>query len=85
MMRVYSKGERRKDDVASKCRRLTKRAVDGGDSATSRSIFLASGFSCSQALSKPAPPPLTQTVGRLVCDGYDFLKSISFVGQVGNT
>jgi hypothetical protein len=36
--------------------------VDGGDSAASTSIFLALGFSCSQALSQPAPPPLTQTV-----------------------
>jgi len=26
MMRVYGKGERRKDDAASKCRRLTKRS-----------------------------------------------------------
>lgn len=48
--------------------RLTKRAVDGGDSAASTSIFLASGFSCSQALSQPAPPPLTQTVRRAIND-----------------
>jgi len=43
---------------------LTKRAVDGGDSAASTSSFLASGFFCSQAFSQPAPPPLTQTVRR---------------------
>ena len=28
MMRVYGKGERRKDDAASKCRRLTPRPAD---------------------------------------------------------
>jgi membrane protease YdiL (CAAX protease family) len=38
------------------------RAGDGGDSASFTSIFLASGFSCSQAESQPAPPLLTQTV-----------------------
>jgi hypothetical protein len=43
---------------------LTKRAVDLWESAASRSIFLASGFSCSQAFSQPAHKPLTQTVGR---------------------
>jgi len=42
----------------------TKRAVDGGDSAAFSGIFLASGFFCSQALSQPAPPPLTRAVGR---------------------
>jgi len=41
----------------------TKRAVDGGDSAAFSSIFLASGFFCSQAFSQPAPPPLTPAVG----------------------
>jgi len=41
---------------------LTKRAVDGGDSAAFSGIFLASGFSYSQAFSRPAPPPLTPTV-----------------------
>ena len=46
---------------------LTKRAVDGGDSAASTSSFLASGFFCSQAFSQPAPPPLTQTVRWLLC------------------
>jgi len=40
----------------------TKRAVDGGDSAAFSSIFLASGFFCSQAFSQPAPPPLTPAV-----------------------
>jgi len=44
--------------------RRTKRAVDGGDSAASTNSFLASGFSCSQTESTPAPPPLTQTVRR---------------------
>jgi hypothetical protein len=39
----------------------TKRAVDGGDSAASTSIFLTSGFLCSQAFSQPAPPPLPIT------------------------
>jgi hypothetical protein len=42
----------------------TKRAVDLWDSAASRSIFLASGFFCSQAFSQPAHKPLTQTVGK---------------------
>ena len=40
----------------------TKRAVDLWESARFTSIFLASGFSCSQALSQPAHKPLTQTV-----------------------
>lgn len=53
----------------------TKRAVDGGDSARFTSIFLASGFSCSQALSQPAPPPLTQTVGRMVCAIFPLILS----------
>jgi hypothetical protein len=51
---------------SSSSRQPTKRAVDGGESARFTSIFLASDFSCSQALSQPAPPPLTPTVGRLV-------------------
>ncbi len=46
----------------------TKRAVDGGDSASSRNSFLASGFSYSQVLSQPAHTQVTQTVGRLVSD-----------------
>ena len=45
---------------------LTKRAVDWRDSAPFSGIFLASGFSCSQAFSQPARQPLTQTVGRLI-------------------
>ncbi len=40
MMRVYGKGERRKDNAASKRRRLTKRAPDAGDSAQISSSFL---------------------------------------------
>jgi hypothetical protein len=43
----------------------TKRAPDVWDSAAFSSIFLASGFSCSQTLSTPAHTPLTQTVGWL--------------------
>jgi hypothetical protein len=45
--------------------RRTKRAVDGWDSAAFSSIFLASGFLCSQTESTPAQPPLTQTVRRI--------------------
>ena len=45
MMRVYGKGERRKDDAASKCRRLTKRAADGGYAARFLAFFVALGFS----------------------------------------
>ena len=44
----------------------TKRALDAGESARFTSIFLALGFSTSQALSTPAPARVTQTVGRLV-------------------
>jgi len=44
-------------------KRPTKRAADFWESAASRSIFLASSFFCSQALSQPAQNPLTQTVG----------------------
>ena len=43
--------------------RPTKRASDVWDSATFSSIFLASGFSCSQTLSTPAHTQVTQTVG----------------------
>ncbi len=46
-------------------RRPTKRAPDVWDSAAFSSIFLASGFSCSQAESTPAHTQVTQTVGRL--------------------
>ena len=41
---------------------LTKRAPDVWDSAAFSSIFLASGFSCSQAESTPAHTQVTQTV-----------------------
>ena len=41
---------------------LTKRALDGGDSSPFLSIFHASSSSCSQTLSSPAPPPVTQTI-----------------------
>jgi hypothetical protein len=43
---------------------LTQRAVDLRDSARFISIFLASGFSTSQAFSPPAHQRLTQTVER---------------------
>jgi len=42
---------------------LTKRAPDVWDSAAFSSIFLASSFSCFQALSTPAHTQVTQTVG----------------------
>lgn len=42
----------------------TKRAADFWESAASRSIFLASGFFCSQTVSQPAQNPLTQTVSQ---------------------
>jgi hypothetical protein len=41
----------------------TKRAPDVWDSAAFSSIFLASSFSCSQALSTPAHTQVTQAVG----------------------
>jgi hypothetical protein len=41
---------------------LTKRAPDVWESARFRSIFLASGFSCSQAESTPAHTQVTQSV-----------------------
>jgi hypothetical protein len=40
------------------------RTLDAGDSAAFSSIFLASGFLCSQAESTPAPAPVTPAVGR---------------------
>jgi len=43
---------------------LTKRAPDVWDSAAFSGIFLASSFSCSQALSTPAHTQVTQTVGQ---------------------
>ena len=42
--------------------RPTQRAPDVWDSAAFLSIFLASGFSCSQAESTPAHTQVTQTV-----------------------
>jgi len=66
MMRVYGKGERRKDDAASKCRRLTQRAPDVWDSTRFTGIFLASSFSCSQTESTPAHTQVTQAVGWLL-------------------
>src|SRR6266542_4021701 len=47
-----------------RCGCLTQHALDAGDSAAFSSIFLASGFSCSQTESTPAPAPITHTVGR---------------------
>jgi len=44
----------------------TKRAPDVWDSAAFSSIFLASGFSCSQAESTPAHTQVTQTVGQFL-------------------
>jgi hypothetical protein len=44
----------------------TKRAPDVWDSAAFSSIFLASSFSCSQALSTPAHTQVTQTVGQVL-------------------
>ena len=64
MMRVYGKGEQRKDDAPSKCRRLTKRAADKWDSARFSSLFLASGFSRFQTLSTPAHLRVTRAVGQ---------------------
>ena len=46
--------------------RPTKRAPDVWESARFRSIFLASGFFCSQAESTPAHTQVTQTVGRFL-------------------
>jgi hypothetical protein len=43
---------------------LTKRAPDVWESAAFSSIFLASGFSCSQAESTPAHTQVTQAVRR---------------------
>lgn len=48
--------------------RPTKRAPDVWDSAAFSSIFLASSFSCSQALSTPAHTQVTRAVGRLSCE-----------------
>jgi len=62
--------------------------VDWRDSARFTSIFLASGFSCSQALSRPARQPLTQTVGQpILYQGYNLFMAIvvslyDFVGEM---
>ena len=40
--------------------------------------FLASSFSCSQALSTPAPAPVTQTVGQPYTKVCHFLKAKNF-------
>jgi hypothetical protein len=53
---------------------LTKRAPDVWDSAAFSSIFLASSFFYSQALSTPAHTQVTQTVGWLV---MKFITSIN--------
>ena len=45
-------------------KRLTKRALDAGDSAAFSSSFLASSFFCSRTESTPAHTPLTPTVGQ---------------------
>jgi len=44
--------------------RPTQRAPDVWDSAAFSSIFLASGFFCSQTFSQPAHTQVTQTVGQ---------------------
>jgi len=49
-------------DVWHNKKRLTKRALDAGDSGAFSGFFLASSFFCSQAESTPAPAPVTQTV-----------------------
>jgi hypothetical protein len=55
-------------------KRPTKRAADWWDSSRLTSIFLASGFPCSQAESTPAHQRLTQTVGR-------FLAKLAFINN----
>ena len=59
----------------------TKRAPDVWESARFRSIFLASSFFCSQALSMPAHTQVTQSVGRWVMKANmnKFLKIIPLV------
>jgi hypothetical protein len=57
MFEIYVVGK-----VSTGKMRLTKRAPDVWDSAAFSSIFLASGFSCSQTLSTPAHTQVTQTV-----------------------
>ena len=57
-------------------RRPTQRAPDVWESARFTGIFLASGFSCSQALSTPAHTRVTQTVSPPVKWEYDMTKII---------
>ena len=56
--------------------RPTKRAPDVWESARFTSIFLASGFSCSQTLSTPAHTRVTQTVGTTLAKiiRFDYTK-----------
>jgi hypothetical protein len=62
---------------------LTKRAPDVWDSARFTSIFLASSFSCSQALSTPAHTQVTQTVRQPKCKTkYVFDSQVSFLVEV---
>jgi hypothetical protein len=61
-------------------KRLTKRAADGWGEYEFTSIFLASSLSSSLALSSPAHPPLTQTVGRLSLS-QRWLFPIYFLGS----
>jgi hypothetical protein len=56
----------KKQRVFETLTRLTKRAPDVWDSAAFSSIFLASSFFCSQALSTPAHTQVTQTVSLLL-------------------
>jgi hypothetical protein len=60
---------------------LTKRAPDVWESARFTSIFLASGFSCSQTLSTPTHTRVTQTVGQPKSKTkYVFDLQVSFLG-----
>jgi len=58
----------------------TKRAPDKWESARFSSIFLASSFFCSQALSTPAHLRVTQTVGRLASK----ICTSKFVKHIGD-
>ena len=55
MMKVYGKGERRKDDAASKCHRLTKRVPDAGESAHISGSFLRLSLFPVGRLRRPRP------------------------------
>jgi len=57
----------------------TKRAPDVWDSAAFSSIFFASSFSCSQALSTPAHTQVTQAVGCLSSEKVSFVKGLNHV------